>query len=139
MDLFKLCPTCKTRNALTEMMCSRCMGDISGVKPEEEQKPAEAQGDFIVLRTSDGREIQVCHNDVIGRTSTGSEILNECKAISRKHARIIEEDGRWYVQDLNSTNETYIDDVRLKAGERAELKPGQKLTLSSSYHLTIVF
>ncbi len=48
----------------------------------------------------------------IGRDITNDIVINDAE-VSRKHARLILEGGRYTMEDLNSTNGTYIDGQRL--------------------------
>lgn len=33
MDFYKICPTCKRENSVSEMLCSFCIADISSIIP----------------------------------------------------------------------------------------------------------
>jgi FHA domain-containing protein len=52
----------------------------------------------------------------IGRAS-GSEICIEDNFASGRHARIYDREGRVYVEDMNSTNGTYVNGRRVSAQE----------------------
>jgi FHA domain len=47
-------------------------------------------------------------------------------AVSRRHARLRFRDGRWILQDLDSTNGTRVNGVRVG---RCEVRPGDRLEL----------
>src|SRR4030042_6859342 len=49
---------------------------------------------------------------VIGRDIANDFVINDAE-VSRKHARLILEGDRYKIEDLNSTNGTYIDGQRL--------------------------
>lgn len=48
-------------------------------------------------------------------------------SVSRLHAKIIEENGGIYIEDLHSTNGTYLNDMLLEPHERTRLKKGDIL------------
>ncbi|MBX3170057.1 MAG: FHA domain-containing protein [Candidatus Eremiobacteraeota bacterium] len=56
--------------------------------------------------------------------------------VSRQHARIAEKDGKYYLQDSNSTNGTYLNGQRLEPGQWVEYKPGDSLSLGQKIELT---
>ncbi|GAA3738912.1 FHA domain-containing protein FhaB/FipA [Salinactinospora qingdaonensis] len=49
---------------------------------------------------------------VVGRAREATLVINDDYA-SGRHARIFSEDGRWLVEDLGSTNGTYLGQQRL--------------------------
>lgn len=50
----------------------------------------------------------------IGRGNDSTLVITDDYA-SNRHARLFLQDGRWYVEDLGSTNGTYLDRSRLTA------------------------
>jgi len=64
----------------------------------------------------------------LGRESARTDISIPDEAISKKHARILLLDGQWYLEDLNSSNGTFIDGGRIHA--QALLENGTGFSLS---------
>ncbi|TAN45472.1 MAG: FHA domain-containing protein [Nitrospirae bacterium] len=145
MSLVKICPTCKTRNEPSEMMCGMCLGDISGVSPVDNEQPPVSMAEDrtivqrggIVLKLSGGGDIPVCDGDIVGREAVGKEILQPYKTISRRHVRFTFENGGWLIEDLNSTNGTYLNGNRLAANAKTPVAHNQKLSLSSACEIVI--
>ncbi|MBK6685683.1 MAG: FHA domain-containing protein [Deltaproteobacteria bacterium] len=52
---------------------------------------------------------------VIGRERAKTDIALRDESISKRHARIFLENGAWFLEDLNSSNGTFIDEVRITA------------------------
>lgn len=50
---------------------------------------------------------------LIGRADDSTLVLTDDFASSR-HARLTQREGRWYVEDLGSTNGTYLDQQRVQ-------------------------
>ncbi len=151
MVFLKNCPICKSPNSPDDMMCKNCLGDISGVRPIEvpEKNPAAKQmpeGDKTILlrqeciffRAPDGKRIKVEHGKTLGRHEAGMEILAKYDTVSRQHARVTFENGKWYIEDLNSSNGTYLDGVRITPGKKTELKSNQKCSLSNSFETVVL-
>lgn len=62
----------------------------------------------------------------IGKAS-GSDALLTDPAVSRIHARLYEENGVLFLEDLNSTNGTYVNGTPLEAYKKAEVCEGDIL------------
>ena len=65
---------------------------------------------------------------VIGRSSRCDVVLTE-ETVSRRHARLSHRDGCWILQDLDSTNGSYLNGRRVG---RCELRPGDRLHLGEA-------
>lgn len=53
--------------------------------------------------------------------------------VSRKHARIVSEDGQWFIEDLGSSNGTFIlADGQFERVERAALEDGTEFALGNA-------
>ncbi len=63
---------------------------------------------------------------VIGR-QTDSAICLESQAVSRHHARIVCQDGQFFIEDLGSSNGTYVNGARIR--ERVPLTENDTLQL----------
>ena len=60
-----------------------------------------------------GQIFELIRNEIsIGRDIANDIVINDAE-VSRKHARLILEGDRYKIEDLNSTNGTYIDGQRL--------------------------
>ena len=46
-------------------------------------------------------------------------------AVSKRHAKITQVDGAYYIEDLNSTNGTFVNDERLKPHEVKTIERGE--------------
>jgi len=57
----------------------------------------------------------------IGRDLSADLVISDA-SVSRRHARLEWTEGRWLVQDLDSTNGTRVNDVRVQPG-RAGARP----------------
>lgn len=73
-----------------------------------------------LVHMKDGKlqEIRIQHTPfMIGKMGRGIDAVLKDRSISRMHAEISEQDGHYFLTDLNSTNGTYKNGVRLNANE----------------------
>ena len=68
---------------------------------------------------------------VIGRDPSASSHVVVDPSVSREHARLSVEGGELSVEDLESTNGTYLNGRRLEPGQRARVADGDELELGS--------
>lgn len=70
----------------------------------------------LVYRNSEGEKIVIRLDDAavvtVGREE-GSIIRPRNPSVSRGHARIFQDNGRWSVEDLGSSNHSYVNDQRI--------------------------
>jgi hypothetical protein len=62
---------------------------------------------------------------LLGRHESCDVVLSDPR-VSRRHARLVFRDGSWVLQDLQSTNGTTVNGVRVG---RCEVRPGDQLVL----------
>ena len=82
-----------------------------------------------IIRKNTNEEIYINKNCfTVGKSSTSDYCINDNNAISRKHASIITtNDNRYFIIDENSTNGTYIDDIKIESKIEIEILPNQLL------------
>ena len=61
-----------------------------------------------ILKTIESEKDEI----VIGRNAE-NDIVVENLAVSKMHARIVNRGGEYYIEDLNSTNGTYLNNIRI--------------------------
>lgn len=138
MELVKICPTCHTKNHISEVMC-RCMADISAVAPtqrrDENLTPSEKA---LTLYYKDSGEILTIHDEEeLGREGKGKVFFTQFSTVSRHHARITNDQNQWQIEDLNSTNGTWVNEIHLQPNTLFPLKNGDIVQLSQSCSLEV--
>lgn len=68
---------------------------------------------------------------VIGKKSNISDVVLRDTTISRMHARFTEVEGQIYLEDLNATNGTFKNGIRLKPYERVEVLREDEIKLGN--------
>ena len=64
---------------------------------------------------------------IIGKKQGEVDLLLTDRSVSRIHAKFLEKEGKVYVEDLNSTNGTYKNGLRLQPYEKRPLETGDEL------------
>ncbi len=67
---------------------------------------------------------------IIGSASD-CNLVSEQPSVSRHHCRLTREGTRHWIEDLHSTNGTWINGVRLPPGEPVAIEPGVQVTLGT--------
>jgi len=77
-----------------------------------------------------GRRFELPDNEpqMIGRSSEALPLRDQ--TISRRHAELTPDDGRWYINDLKSTNGTFVNGLRVVG--RQLLKHGDQVRTGST-------
>lgn len=75
-----------------------------------------------------GQDFPVMQNMLLGRKRTCDVVVDDVKS-SREHTRIFREGGAYYVQDLNSSNGTYLNEVRI---DKSPLVFGDKVRIGET-------
>ncbi len=92
-----------------------------------------------IVRKSNGEKITVNTSDFsVGQGATSNYVVTGNTAVSRNHARIVTRNGQYYIIDNQSTNGTYIDDVKLVPNMETEIVSGQKLRFANEEYEFLV-
>ncbi len=90
--------------------------------------------DYIILKSINREEsIMVAPNKypyVIGKSKRSSDYKVSSNVVSRVHARINYEMGVFTIEDLNSTNGTFVNEERLKPHEIKNIEKGDIIKLA---------
>ncbi|GIH75235.1 FHA domain-containing protein FhaB/FipA [Planobispora longispora] len=83
------------------------------VKPPAKPKKGEPRQMVVVGGPLQGTTIPLAETPItIGRANDATLVVSDDYASSR-HARLFPQDGQWIVEDLNSTNGTYLDRTKV--------------------------
>ena len=124
------CPTCSFENSEDSNYCRRCGGLLITVDRNEatmtysaadregiDDMDALGTGPVLLVRSGGGREGETIplEADVltIGR-SPHSDLFLDDVTVSRHHARVLRDEGGFWVEDLNSLNGTYVNRKRIE-------------------------
>src|SRR5271169_6098774 len=88
-------------------------------------------GQELIIHTREGQTATIPLNRervAVGRAKSAELCFPEGAGLSRMHCRFEPQGEDWTVQDLDSKNGTYVNDIPLKARARLILKPGDRIT-----------
>ncbi|MGZ8631346.1 MAG: FHA domain-containing protein [Actinomycetota bacterium] len=103
-------------------------GSKKGASPQ----PAAPPGPSAVVIHTEGakpRTVAVSGNMVMGRAPE-CELALDDTFVSQQHARLFAKNGSWYVEDLGSTNGTFVNDQRLASP--AMVQPGDRVRVGTT-------
>lgn len=148
------CPECGFQNPESANYCAKCgallVKDESGTETTQQYTPDEVEdeaaaaledlgvkGPALIVRSGGGRSGETFYpqgeRTTIGR-SPDCEIFLDDVTVSRKHAVLLQRDGRFLVEDLGSLNGTFLNRRRIESGELAD---GDELQIGK-YRLTFL-
>jgi hypothetical protein len=93
----------------------------------------DERGQKLALERSDGSRITLSDGLTLGRSDENGVKLRDGRA-SRRHARIVADGSGWSVEDLGSSNGTFVDGAQVR---RSRLDRGVTLTIGDT-HLKVV-
>jgi putative methionine-R-sulfoxide reductase with GAF domain len=68
----------------------------------------------------------------VGRSPSNDIQIKHDAGVSRKHLKILKVDGRYYIEDLKSTNGTFIDGEQVMPGEAFEIVEGATISIGNT-------
>jgi hypothetical protein len=146
------CPECGFQNPEAATYCSKC-GALLHVPESAEQTQqfsadgeedpfdtldgVSVQGAALVVRSGGGRSGETFmpkhERTTIGRSPDCGIFLDDV-TVSRKHAVLVDANGKWRIEDQGSLNGTFVNRERVDA---AELSDGDELQIGK-YRLTFL-
>ena len=129
----------------TAMVCEETVYEWENKAEEQEETILEEFGKTIYIEETaamgkpglykpNGERITELSKSpfVIGKRKENADLVLKDYAASRVHARITEEEGVFYLEDLNSTNGTYKNGLRLQPYEKRKLESGDELKFAKT-------
>jgi serine/threonine-protein kinase len=124
------CFRCGAANDPRHRYCTTCGYELSGARAQADTYLASGGRPLLCqLVTRSGKaagQTFTLHQDTtaIGRTQ-GNDVVLPDPTVSRHHARLMFRNGQWYLEDLNSSNGTYVNNIRIN--RPAPLMEGDEL------------
>jgi len=100
--------------------------------PIEDPAPAPYTGPHLMLQST-GSIFKLGAAAVLGREDPSLQIdlegYPDGKFVSHRHAQIVKMDDKYYIEDLGSSNHTWVNDIKLAQGQAEPLKDGDLIKL----------
>ncbi len=131
------CNECQMENIEGALFCEECGAKLEA-ENELQDTAVETGGTQLVLKSQDGNTLDLPAKDevVIGREDPISEVFPDVDltglggaegGVSRKHAVIHRAGTVYTVEDMGSTNGTYINKKKIQPHAPQAIKPGDEL------------
>jgi pSer/pThr/pTyr-binding forkhead associated (FHA) protein len=107
-------------------------GSRGGGSSPGKPRPAPPSATSVLVHPPDGgraRTFKLGPSMLVGRAPE-CEIRIDDTYASQQHARLFGKNGSWYVEDLGSTNGTFVNDQRLAAP--AVIHPGDRVRVGTT-------
>lgn len=96
-------------------------------------KEEKREGLFLKSRDSEYPDFHMLGDSfLIGKRRDGIDACIPASTVSRLHARITFDGTRYYLEDLNSSNGTWVDQIQLNPYELFPLENGMRITFASA-------
>jgi hypothetical protein len=126
-----ICPQCGTPNNPGDKFCEQCGAVLQA--PAEDgaaatQVGAPPEAATLVRRDEPGQSYALGNRAIVGRLDTCDVPIHD-KSVSREHARLSQLPGGYVLEDLGSTNGTFVNGSRIQ--EAVVVRPGDEITFGS--------
>lgn len=117
-----------TQPRYSETISSSCISDV----PQPQQAAIQPKT-AVIYRLRTGEQIRITSESFrIGKDPHNCEYcIRDNSAISRCHALIKQINGKWFINDLNSTNKTYVSERMIYPHMDIELLSGMNFKLAN--------
>lgn len=130
------CTECQMENIEGALFCEECGAKLEAENELQETVVGETKS--LVFKTADGNKLEVPAKDevVIGREDPISEVFPDLDltdfggadgGVSRKHAVIHRSGGVITIEDMGSTNGTYVNKKKIQPHAPQAIKPGDEV------------
>ena len=125
-ELVKTCD-CGTANPPQTRKCISCGEDISDIRPAPLQNTVAPKR--YALRSVDGEYMFEFDKPVvvIGREAVMREYLLGKSYVSRQHAKVTVTDGGVFIENISTTNLTFINNIPVSSDAPTLLKSGDEI------------
>ena len=108
-------------------------GDEAAEEEDNYYETTVLYEETIILRSLEQKDMLI-HPDkfpfLIGKSRLKCDYVIDQNVISRVHAKIIKKNNTFFIEDMDSTNKTFINGKKLEPGRKEKISKGDKITLA---------
>jgi pSer/pThr/pTyr-binding forkhead associated (FHA) protein len=86
---------------------------------------------IIECGPEEGKEIQMTADSLVFGRDSSSDCMIPNEKISRQHARVFLQNGKWMLEDLGSKNHTRLDNIKIEPGVPKPLTDGAHIQFAT--------
>ena len=132
------CNECQMENIDGALFCEECGAKLDTMEPLQDTAVEMGSASQLILTSTDGSRLDIPAKDkvVIGREDPVSEVFPDLdltdfggmdSGVSRKHAIIHRTGAQYTIEDLESTNGTYVNKKKIQPHVPQAIKAGDEL------------
>jgi pSer/pThr/pTyr-binding forkhead associated (FHA) protein len=132
------CTECQMENIDGALFCEECGAKLDTMESLQDTAVEMGDASQLVLTSTDGSRLDIPAKDevVIGREDPVSEVFPDLdltdlggmdSGVSRKHAIIHRTGAEYTIEDLESTNGTYVNKKKIQPHVPQAIKAGDEL------------
>jgi len=140
--MIRICENCGTHNPSNARKCVECGDDISDITPVVEEGISknnenctsapcnqDSQTAYSLISITDGTTFLIDKTPmIIGREQALRDYLVDKRYVSRIHAELTTQEGKFFIRNINETNNTYVNNKHI-GNDICELNDGDEIGL----------
>ncbi|MBW2028008.1 MAG: FHA domain-containing protein [Deltaproteobacteria bacterium] len=87
---------------------------------------------YMMDETGEGQSFDLEGDAIYVGRGSDNDIQIRDRAVSRRHLKIFQEQGRYFIEDLGSRNGTFVNGEQIETGARVEVKEGAPIVIGMS-------
>lgn len=87
---------------------------------------------YVISGPDIGRSFQIEKKEIFIGRSPENEVQIDDRFVSRRHLKITRREGRYYLEDLETKNGTFVDGTLIQPGVKVELEEGTPVVIGVS-------
>lgn len=122
-----------------EIRTSQSRNRLERMEKKAGQFASQGRMKLVALNAPNPFEMEVTKQDfTIGKRKSNDGVIDYNKMLSRVHCRISSDNQGFVIVDLNSTNGTFVNDIKVKPNAAFPIKNGDVIRLANSSFQVVI-